>query len=444
MHSGKGTPTSRRDFLRRTAAATAGAVAFPAIVPARALGLEGHTAPSERLTMACIGTGSQGTGNMEGFLRFRDVQVVAVCDVDRPRREAARDKVNDAYGTQDCADYNDFREILIRNDIDTLSIALPDHWHAIPVLMAANRKFDMYAEKPLARTIYEGRLMVEAVERSGVVWQTGSWQRSRPHFLQAAELVRNGYLGSIHTVEVGLPTGETCEPQPPMPIPEGFDYDLWLGPAPAEPYTEKRCHWNFRWIMDYSGGQLTDWAAHHCDIANWGMGTEDTGPVEVRGEGAFPVEGLWDAAVDYRLECTYASGASALAPDGFVMNVSNSYPMGTRFIGDEGTLHVSRGDIKADPAHLLDIPRKDFATQLYRSMNHARNFIDCVRSREQTVAPIGPAHRAITIAHLGNIAMQLQRPVRWDPYREVFEDDPIATRLLKRAMRTPWTLEALV
>ncbi|MBI2434792.1 MAG: Gfo/Idh/MocA family oxidoreductase [Candidatus Hydrogenedentes bacterium] len=432
---------SRRGFLKQTAAAAAGAVAFPAIIPASALGLGGNTAPSERLVMGCIGVGSQGTGNMKGFLGFREFQIVAVCDVDRNHRLEAARIINETYGNQDCQDYGDFREILERDDLDVVSIAVPDHWHAIPAIAAAKKGLDIYAEKPLALTISQGRAMVDAVHRYGVIWQTGSWQRSKENFRRGCELVRNGRIGKVHTVKVGLPTGSPIETQAEMPVPEGFDYDFWLGPAPSEPYTEKRCHWNFRWILDYSGGQLTDWAAHHCDIANWGMGTEHTGPIRVKGQGFFPRAGLWNAATNYFFECEYSKEASPVAPDGFTMLVSNSFPMGTRFEGTDGWIFVDRGDVlEASAPEILksEIGPKEMA--FYKSSNHARNFLECVRSREQTIAPIDAAHHAIAIAHLGNIAMQLEREVHWDPAAERFVNDPEADRKLSRAMRGPWHL----
>lgn len=431
---------SRRSFLKRTAAASVAAAAFPAIVPARALGLNGATPPSERLAMGCIGVGSMGTGNMKGFLPYRDVRVAAVCDVDREHREEARRVVNATYENEDCAAYNDFRELLEREDLDCVSIALPDHWHAIPVIAAARKGLDIYAEKPLALTIDEGRAMVEAVERNAIIWQTGSWQRSQSNFRRGCELVRNGYIGEVTRVEVGLPTGHTIAPQEEMPVPEGFDYDMWLGPAPWAPYTKERCHWNFRWILDYSGGQLTDWAAHHCDIANWGMGTEYTGPVAIEeAVGDFPGEGLWDAAVDYSFHAVYAPGASPVAPRGFVMAVSNGFRMGARFIGSEGEIFVSRGDtFETTPESLKEHALGPNDVRLYESPGHARNFFDCIRSREETVTPIEPAQRAITIAHLGNIAMLLDRDLAWDPVRERVLNDPEADGMRRRAMRGEW------
>jgi len=428
---------SRRGFLK-TSAAAAGAVAFPYIIPSSALGAGGAVAPSDRTVMGCVGVGSQGTGNMRGFLNKRRVQIVAVCDVDRAHRDRAKGLVDERYDNEDCAGYNDFRELLARTDLDAVSIALPDHWHSVPAIMAAKAGFDIYAEKPLSLTIPEGRAMCDAVHKSGRIWQTGSWQRSQSHFRFACELVRNGRIGKVATVKVGLPTGPTCDPQPEMPIPEGFDYDFWLGPAPYAPYTEKRCHWNFRWILDYSGGQLTDWAAHHCDIANWGMGTEYTGPVEVEGDGEYPRDGLWDAATNYRFYAKYAPGASPVAPDGFVMDVSNKNRGGALWEGEDGWVWVDRGGMDAEPKALLKDVIEPNETPLYRSRDHSDNFLDCVRSRATTITPIEVAHRAISIAHLGNIAMRLEKKIRWDPEAERLDNDPEAERLLTRAMRGTW------
>ncbi len=438
---------NRRTFLKRAAAAAAGAAIGPNIVPASALGLNGRTPPSERIVMGCIGTGSQGTGNLKHFLNFDELQFVAVCDVDARHRHTAAAVIESKEGRGTVAEYGDFRELLERTDLDALSIALPDHWHSIPVIEASKKGLDMYAEKPLSLTVVEGRAMVSAVERAGIVWQTGSWQRSRPHFRKACELVRNGYLGTIKNVKVGLPTGGTIEPQPVMPVPKHLDWDMWLGPAPWAPYTEERCHWDFRWIFDYSGGQLTDWAAHHCDIANWGMGTEHTGPVAITdAKGVFPKDGLWNTAVSYYFKAHFPKGASPVAPDGFTMEVCNAHEdtgfvMGCIFEGTEGTLYVSRGDtLESDPANLVDIDIPQDAIRLYDSKDHAQNFIDCVYSRKETITPIEPAHRAITIAHLGNIAMQLGRDLEWDPWLER-TTDPQANRKLKRAMRAPWRLD---
>jgi len=428
----------RRDFLRRSAISAA-AVAAPMIVPASALGRDGKVAPSNRITLGCIGVGSQGTGNMQGFIQVPGVQVVAVCDVDRTRRENAREIVNKTYEDKGCADYNDFRELLDHGDLDTVALALPDHWHSIPSIMAARKGIDVYGEKPLALTLNEGKAIVDAVNRYDIVWQTGSWQRSQSHFLHAAELVRNGMIGEIHTVKVGLPTGRPIALQTEQPVPAELDYDMWLGPAPEAPYTKERVHWNWRWILDYSGGQLTDWVGHHGDIANWGMGTEDTGPISVEGRGIWPNDGLWNASTSYFFECIYAPGASPVAPNGFRMLVSNLFPMGTRFEGTKGMIHCDRGNrLTCDPENLKTHQFGPNDIRLKKADNHAKDFFDCVRSREKTLAPVGPAHRAISIGQLGNIAMQLERKIVWDPKTQTFPNDPEATRKMQRAMRAPW------
>jgi len=432
---------SRRQFLKRTAGMTAAAVAFPMIIPGSALGKNGAVAPSNRIVMACIGVGNQGTGDLKGFLKFKEVQVVAVADVDAKHRAGAMKIINETYDNNDCKEYNDFREMLERKGMDAIQIAVPDHWHSITAIAAARKKFDIYAEKPLALTISEGRAMVDAVAANKVIWQTGSWQRSESNFRVACELVRNGRLGDIHTVEVGLPTGSAIDPQPEQPIPDGFDYNMWLGPAPEVPYTKERCHYQFRWILDYSGGQLTDWAAHHVDIANWGMGTEATGPVEVDGTGVFPRTGLWDAATDYYIIARYAPGASPVAPKGFNMILSNAFENGARFRGTAGSLFVGRGNkLETDPKEIKDSKIEEKDIHLYKSTNHAGNFLDCMRSRKETITPISAAHHAIAVAHLGNISMRLGRKVLWNPETERFINDPIADRMLSRAMRAPWTI----
>ncbi len=432
---------SRREFLKKTAVVAGGAVAFPYIIPSSALGADGAVAPSNRVVLGCIGTGSQGTNNMRDFLGHGSrVQIVAVCDVDRSHRLAAKKTVDEKQGNADCRDYNDFRELLARTDLDAVSIAVPDHWHSMPAIAAARRGLDIYAEKPLSLTLVEGRAMSDAVHNFGCVWQTGSWQRSQNHFRSACELVRNGRIGTVHTVEVGLPTGPSIERQAPMPVPEGFDYDFWLGPAPDAPYTEKRCHWNFRWILDYSGGQLTDWAAHHCDIANWGMGTEYTGPVEIEGVGEYPREGLYNAAINYRFTCKYAPGASPVAPNGFTMIVSNKNRGGALWKGTDGWVWVDRSGMDAEPKSLLQSKLGPNDVHLYKSNDHIGNFLDCTRTRALTITPIEVAHRAISIAHLGNIAMQLGRKIQWDPVAERVVGDDEADRKRVRTMRAPWHL----
>ena len=425
----------RRDFLK---AASASAIGAPFIVPSSVFGAN---APSNRFTLGHIGVGNMGMSDMKRFLPRDDVQIVAVCDVDRSRRLEAKKLAEDTYAEKmpsgnykGCDDYDDFRQIIDRKDIDLVCIATPDHWHAIPAIMAADAGKDIYCEKPVALTIAEGRAMCDAAHRNNIVWQTGSQQRSDQNFRFACELVRNGRIGKLEKVYVGLPTGNPIEPQPEMPVPDGFDYDFWLGQAPWAPYTEMRCHWNFRWILDYSGGQLSDWAGHHCDIAHWGMDTENTGPVEIEGSGHYPREGLWNTATTYHFTCKYANG--------LIMDVSNNTlnKQGVKFVGTDGWVFVKRSEIDAEPQSLLTSIIGPDEIHLYKSNNHGGNFIDCVRSRKPTIAPVEILHRSVSIAHLGNIAMQLERKVRWDPERERFINDPGADRMLSRSMRSPWRL----
>jgi len=432
MAAGSRHIVSRRAFLRRTAAAVAAPYVLRASPP-------GVPAASERLTMGMIGLGSMGMRHVKGFLEEYGCRIVAVCDVDAARRRAAVEEVNRQYGNSDCAQHGDFREILARGDLDTVCIAVPDHWHAILSIAAARAGIDIYGEKPLALTVAEGRQMVTVIRERGCVWQTGSWQRSTTRFRMACELARNERIGRLRRVEVGIGPGHEIAPQPVMPVPEGFDYEMWLGPAPWAPYTEKRCHWNFRWIMDYSGGQVTDWGAHHIDIAHWGMGADDTGPISVAGSGEFPKDGLYDTAVTYRFECEYDGGVR------LHVGSNNYYPQGVRFLGDRGWVHVTRAKIDASPKGILKEKIRPDEIHLPRPpgdhrQGHRADFLHCVRTRTEPITPIEVGHRSITVAHLGNIAMILGRKLRWDPAAERVLGDEEANRMLARAMREPWRL----
>jgi len=428
---------NRRDFLKRTGMVSLATVAFPYIIPGKALGLDGSVPPSERITIGCIGMGGMGTSNMDGFLSQPSAQVVAVCDVDEQHLEAAKKKVNERYGNQDCLGYKDFREVIAREDIDAVSLALPDQWHAIPAIMAAKAGKDIYGEKPLAGSIREGRAIINAVEQYGRIWQTGSWQRSQEHFRQACELVRNGYIGEVKKVVVGLPAKNSVQQRDTKPSepPPWFDYDMWLGPAPYAPYCEARCHWNFRWISDYAGGQLTDWAGHHCDIAQWGMGTELTGPVEIIPHGGnWPKaeDGLFDTIEDYEFLCKFK--------EGFDMLVSAREKGGAFFEGSEGWIHVDRNVFDAHPRSLVQTEIKPYELHLYRSSNHIGNFLECIRTRKKTITPPEVSHHSIMIGHLGLIALRLGRPLKFDPEAETFVNDTEANRMLCRTMREPWHL----
>jgi predicted dehydrogenase len=445
---------TRRQVLK-TAGIAAGAIGFPTVVPAAALGKDGKVAASERITIGVIGTGNQGLNDIRSLLRDERVQIVAVCDVNREGpgywnggvagREPAKRLIEGHYSKQQgaeykgCATLTDFRELIDREDLDVVEVCTPDHWHAIPVILAARAKKDIYCQKPLSLTIEEGRLMVKAVKRNNVVFQCGSQQRSDANFRKAAELVRNGRIGKLHTVKCGLPGGrpdfgKTGDRKKPEAVPEGFDYDMWLGPAAQAPYAPARCHVNFRWIYDYSGGQVTDWGGHHPDCAQWGMGTEDTGPIEIRNAKAeFPSDELWNTATDYYFEAIYGSGVKLI--------VSSKEKGGVTWEGKEGWVWADRGRIDANPKSLLDSVIGPNEIRLYESKDHFRNFIDCVKSRQEPVAPVETAHRSITICHLGNIAMRLgPEKLRWDPEKERIIDDSEASKMLGREYRAPWKL----
>ena len=427
----------RRTFLKAAAAVAAA----PYVVPCSVFG---KAAPSNTLTMGCIGVGRQGMADMRGFLDL--VRVVAVCDVDTGRAANAKATVEQHYAERlgkgryaGCDTHHDFRDVVARSDVDTCLIVTPDHWHVLPALAAAGTHKDMYVEKPLTLTIAEGRVLADTVRRYGVVLQVGSQQRSESRFRQGCELVRNGRAGKIHTVTVGIGTDPGCSVQPIMPVPEGLDYDFWLGPAPWAPYTENRVHPQKGYgrpgwlrIQAYGGGMMTGWGSHHIDIAQWGLGTEYTAPVEIQGEGEFPNDGLWDVHGKFRIEAKYASGIRLI--------ITSEAPNGVRFEGDRGWVFVTRGRIDAQPKSLLDEPIGPNEVHLYRSNDHKQNFVECVRTREDPIANVEIGHRSATVCHLGNIAMWLGRPLRWNPDAEHFVDDPEADRMMTRSRRAPWTL----
>jgi len=416
----------RRQFLKRAGVAAAGVVGFPYFVSSFALGKAGGVAPGDRITIGVIGTGLQGVSNLKGFMVKSGAEVVAVCDVDAGHRQEARE----IAGLDARSAYNDFRELLARNDIDAVVVATPDHWHVPISIAAAKAGKDIFCQKPLTLTIAGGRALCDAVRRYGRVLQTGSQQRSSDNFRFACELVRNGRIGKVHTVEVGIPgNNRTCgSTWTPEPVPKGFDYDFWLGPAQWAPYTEQRCHYQFRFILDYSGGQVTNWGAHHLDIAQWGLGMDDSGPVEVTGDGEFPTTGLFTTATRVHFECKYANGVKLICQ-------TQSGGSGTKFEGTEGWLYVSRHGLEAEPASLLTETIGIGEIHLYESRDHKQDFLDCIKLRKDPIAPAEVGHRSATICHLGNIAMMLKRKLRWDPDKERFINDEQANSMLSRPMR---------
>jgi predicted dehydrogenase len=423
---------SRRSFLKKAGLAAA-VTGFPTIVPSSVFGAN---APSNRIAMAGIGMGSQGTSNMMSFLPRGEVQWVAVCDVDSKRLAKAKSRVDANNGNDDCAVYADYRELLQRTDLDAISMATPDHWHALTATAAARAGLDVYGEKPLTHDLREGRILVDTLERYGRVWQTGSWQRSIENFHHASELVRNGRIGKVVRVEVGLPDGSDGPVRPIEPVPPELDWNMWLGPAAWQPYRGV-AHWDWRWVLDWGGGQLVDWIGHHLDVAHWALDLEKTGPVEISGTGTFPEKGVFNAPIKYSVDCRYA--------DGLTINVANasSQPkgMGTRWIGEDGKwIWVRREDQETNPPGLWRDVIGPEETRLYYSRDHQGNFLECVKSRRPSSAPAENAHRSASVGHLGLLAILVGRTIRWDPATETIINDPGASAMLGRTYREPWSL----
>jgi len=422
---------TRRDFLKGAAAT----VAFPMIVPASALGRSGNVAASERVGLGFIGVGGKGTGGMKNFLGHKAAQAVAVCDVDRNAREQA---ASIAHLGSDRI-YNDFRELLQREDIDAVQIATPDHWHVLIALAAVEAGKDIYCEKPLSNTIQEGRVLADAVKRKGIVFQHGTQLRSLRNVRFACELVRNGRIGQLERIVIGSPPGEQTGHHALEPVPEGFDYDLWLGPAPQAPYTPWRVKvpdrlpcWYF--ISDYSlSGWIAGFGVHDIDIAHWGMDTETTGPIALEGRGEFPKDGLFDTVLTYRIEFQYANGVV------LEMTSTDQNPHGVRFVGTEGWV-FTRSEIDADPKSLLKETIRADEIHLYESRQHEGNFLECVKSRREPITPVEVAHRSTSVGLLGGIAVRLGRALQWDPEHERFPSDEAANRELSYAVRAPWHL----
>ena len=429
---------SRRSFLARTSSIAGATIVCPTIAPSSALGLGDSIAPSNRIVLGAIGTGSMGRGDLGEFLGKKEVQVVAVCDVDRRHRRMAKDMADRRYGNKDCAEYLDFRELVGRGDLDAVMTAVPDHWHALPAIAAAENGLDVHGQKPFARSIREGRAMVDAVERYGRIWQTGSQQRSDRKFRRACELVRNGRIGKVKYCEVGLPHGGRHDRKPAMTPPDDLDWNWWLGPAPYRPFTDfgsGSVHWHWRWIMDYSGGQMTDWAGHHIDIAHWGLGLERTGPVSIEGRGEYPDDGLYNTPYAYRFSCKYRDDVEIVVAD------NHRVKQGAKWYGENGSwIHVNRGGLDAHPKSVLDEVVGPDETKLYVSHNHKQNFLDCVKTREETICPAEVGFRSISVGLLGEIAMLTGRRIRWNPVTEEILGDAGASALLGRSYREPWTL----
>ncbi len=427
---------TRRRFIKKAAGVTAGAIVFPYVAASSALGKADSVAASNRITLGFIGVGSHGIGmNLKTFLGQPDAQVLVVCDVDSNHMGQARKMVNEKYGNDDCATYKDFREVIARDDIDAVVISTPDHWHVPISIMAARTGKDVECEKPTL-TIQEGRVLCETMKRYGRIFQWSTEDRAVDVYHRMCELVRNGRISKVQTIRVELPSGPHKPGNPePMPVPESLDYDMWLGPAPWAPYTGKdQLPYQWRWIMDYSGGQLSDWGAHLLDGAQWGNDSEYTGPVEVEGKGVFCEGGVYNTAKQYRIEYTYADGVKMIVKSG---NPSLRFEGSDGWIGNVGW----RAPLRAEPKSILDSKIGPNEIHLYTCRaGEQRNFLDCVKSRKDCYFPPEIGQRCFTIAHIGNISMLLGRKLRWDPEKEQFINDEQANRMLSRSMRSPWHL----
>ena len=438
----RGRKTNRRRFLQ-WGCGTGAALALPRWVPGTALGLDGSTAPSNRIQIAAIGLGFA----WPMFLGRDDVRYVAVCDVRKERRDAGKAQVEEKQGPGTCAAYNDFREVLARDDVDAVYIATPDHWHALITIAAAKAGKHVYCQKPLSRTIAEGRAVVDAVNRYGIVFQHGTQQRHDSQMLFGCELVLNGYIGQLQHVKIGSPQGQVCGPQPVEPVPEGLDWEMWLGPAPWAPFTSLRIQ-SHPWyhISDYSLGYIAGWGVHHADSAMQGSGLDAyAGPVEIDARGEFPAEGLFDNPHRWNMNYRFASGVTWNWTDTPSWEPKKDWndpvrhPMGIRFEGTDGWVFIWRGEVDAHPKKLLQVqigPRD----KVQLRENLPGDFIDCVRQGRRTCAPVEVAHRSTTLCSIAAIGMLLGRKLTWDPVREEFVNDEEANRLRARHMREPWSI----
>ncbi len=424
---------NRRSFLKRSAA-TGAALAAPLVVPGHVLG-RGAAAPSQRIVMGVIGYGGRCAAILPHFLMFDDVQCVAVSDCRSERLAAAKKVVDTKNGNQDCATYPDFRDLLGRADIDAVLIATGDRWHTPLSILAAKSGKDIYCEKPVSLAIGESRAMVDAMTRYGAVYQAGHQRRSVASYRFQIESARKGMIGKVHTVICQVWEGPTVALDKPRPVPEGFDYDMWLGPIPWRTYSPAFVGgWNYFW--DTGAGPIIGMGCHYTDIAQWGLERDDTGPVSYEGTATWKPDAYSETPVTADCTCTYADGvrivirSSGLFQDRYI-----------RFVGSEGWIQVDdqTDAVTAEPKSILQA-RNLSAPGWAQTGDHVRDWLDCIKSRKQPVCHPESAHRATTICHAANIGLRLGRSLKWDPVAERFLDDDQANAMLLRAMRPPWSL----
>ena len=422
---------SRRTFLRQLTGGAAAAGLFtslPASLAKVAMAGAKSQPANEQIRIASIGVGGQGTANLKKVVQ----QIVAVCDVDKKHLADAQGVVEKATGRK-CDGYGDYRRLLDRQDIDAVIISTPDHWHALPTIDACQAGKDVYVEKPLSLTIAEGRAMVAAAQKHNRIVQTGSQQRSDKRFRTACELVRSGALGKLHTVRVGIPGVNFKGPAvPDSDPPAELDYDFWLGPAPQRPYNEKRVHYLFRFFWDYSGGQLTNFGAHHLDIAQWALDADESGPATIEGKARYDADHWYEVPEWCQIVYTYPSGVKLIC--------GQDEKQGVTFEGERGAIHVDRSKISSTPSEIVSEPAVEGRVHLYESDNHHQNWLDSIRSRKPPICDVTIGHRSATVCHLGNIALRLGRKITWDAAQQTIADDSEAAAMLARPYRAPWKL----
>lgn len=416
--------THRRDFLRQASAASVAAIAAPYFVPRSAFGA------NDRINTAHIGVRNQGLGNLKAFIN----NAVAVCDVDSEVLGKAVEAVKKTG--RPCEGYEDYRRVLERKDVDAVVVTTPDHWHALITIDACAAGKDVYCEKPLSLTVSEGRKMVTAARKYERIVQTGSQQRSDNKFRRACELVRSGHIGKLETILVGIPgPNHPGEPVPDSDPPSNLNYDLWLGPAPQRPYNVKHVHYNFRFFWDYSGGQMTNFGAHNIDIAHWGMGCDDSGPLEIDGTATFHPKKWHEVSETCRVTYRYPNDVTMIVGQG-----QADIKEGATFIGSKGRIWVARGKLMSDPVELAELPVSPQDVRLYESANHHKDFLDCIKSRKPPICDVEIGHRSATACHLGNISLRLGRKIKWDAMAEKIVGDEQAEAMLSRPYRGPWKL----
>jgi predicted dehydrogenase len=422
---------SRRSFLR-TAAASVSVGGITYFLPPFPTSFGQETPrPSEQIRIASIGVGNQGRGNTKTHAK----NVVAVCEVDKTRLADAV-KLIESAGAKTPAAETDYRRILDRKDVDAVIITVPDHWHALMCVDACNAGKDVYCEKPLTLTIAEGRAIVNGARRHKRIVQTGSQQRSDERFRRACEYVRSGRLGKIKEVRVGIPGPNWIKkaenPVPDSDPPAELDYDMWLGPAPKRPYNRHRVHYLFRFYWDYSGGQLTNFGAHHLDIAQWALGMDESGPITIEGTATYNKDNWYETPDKCAIHYTYANGVKVIC--------SMTERGGCTFIGEKGSIFVDRGKITSTPEDILKEALKDTDVRLYASKNHHANWLDCIKSRKLPICDAEIGHRSATVCHLGNIAVRTGRRIIWDPAKEEIVGDKGAAAMVSKPYREPWKL----